>query len=251
MLPILGRHSLGKPNVEGDLLHENGKKRVHYARGRYALHAAFSLAGIGPSGGLIAPSYHCRTMLDPAIRLGADIRLYQLENNLVPDLSRIREIIGSSKIPIKAILASHYFGIPQDFSELSDICREFGVSLIEDCAHGIVTGRRSDLLGHYGQYVVSSPYKFFPCPDGGTLISNDVNVRECGESVSPLAETKEIFKSARRLLVNPARGGTKLESLDSEIDTLIHTNLTPANQSQEELLSPSRQIGRASCRERV
>lgn len=240
MLPILGRHSLGKPNFVDGLLLGEGRKCGYFARGRYALHAAYSLSGVGVSGGLLAPSYHCRTMLDPAIRLGAEIQLYPLEKNLAPNLSRIREIIHSSTIPIKAILATHYFGLPQNFVELSDLCGEFGVPLIEDCSHAIVTGCRLDLLGRYGQYVVSSPYKFFPCADGGILITSDANIREKGERASVLAETKEILRCAHNLLVCPTMAGDKLESLDFEIDALTRTVFTPANQSQEELVTPSR-----------
>jgi len=240
LLPLLGWRSLGKPNSAEGMLLQDDKKVGHFARGRYALHAAYSLAGVGASGGLLAPSYHCRTMLDPAIRLGAEIRLYPLGHKLAPDLSKIREIISNSQIPIKAILATHYFGMPQNLVELSDLCQEHGISLIEDCAHAIVTGRRSDLIGQYGQYVVSSPYKFFPCADGGTLIAKDENVREQAEYASLLGETKEILISAHRLLSGPVRVNTRLELLDSEIDTLTRTVFTPANQSQEELPTSSR-----------
>ena len=47
-----------------------------YARERYALLDAYRLAGVGKLGALLAPSYQCSTMLDPAIRLEAEIGLY-------------------------------------------------------------------------------------------------------------------------------------------------------------------------------
>ncbi|MBK8121807.1 MAG: hypothetical protein IPK39_23725 [Sulfuritalea sp.] len=45
----------------------------HFTRGRYALREAYRLAGIGPGSALLAPAYHCRTMLDPALALGGEV----------------------------------------------------------------------------------------------------------------------------------------------------------------------------------
>ena len=59
----------------------------HFARGRYALKAAYELSGVGPNGALLAPAYHCRTMLDPAVRLRAEVALYPLTPELEPDLA--------------------------------------------------------------------------------------------------------------------------------------------------------------------
>lgn len=58
--------------------HRNSRS---YKRGRYALFDAYRLCGVGPEGSLLAPAYHCRTMLDPAVRLGAELALYELDDN--------------------------------------------------------------------------------------------------------------------------------------------------------------------------
>jgi hypothetical protein len=47
----------------------------------------------------------------------------------------------------KAIIAVHLFGIPADMSSLMD----FGVPVVEDCAHGIGITRDSPPLGKRGR----------------------------------------------------------------------------------------------------
>lgn len=151
--------------------------RRHFARGRYALHAAYALAGVGPRGALLAPAYHCRTMLDPALQLGGEVALYPLTPDLQPDMDGLRRAAAACRTPPAAVLATHYFGLPRALDEVAAWCRAQGVPLVEDCSHALPgTGADAEkgvpALGTTGQWAVSSPYKFFPCPDGGWLWAN-------------------------------------------------------------------------------
>ena len=142
-----------------------------YSRARYALREAFSLSGVGPAGTLLAPSYHCRTMLDPALALGAPISLYHLQADLRPDLDDIAQRMRSAVVPVRALLAPHFFGLRQDLAALAALCRQHGVTLIEDCAHALPLRSPANGMGSTGTWCVASPYKFFPCEDGGALWS--------------------------------------------------------------------------------
>ncbi|WP_164962632.1 DegT/DnrJ/EryC1/StrS family aminotransferase [Rubrivivax sp. JA1026] len=150
--------------------------RRHYARGRYALQAAYTLAGVGRGGALLAPAYHCRTMLDGALALGAEVVPYPLTPELHPDLDGLRRAAAACRTRPAAVLATHYFGLPRDIAALAAWCRDEGLALVEDCSHALVEadpgapGRAP--LGATGRWAVSSPYKFFPCPDGGWLWAN-------------------------------------------------------------------------------
>lgn len=152
---------------------EPGTARRHYARGRYALQAAYTLAGVGPGAALLAPAYHCRTMLDGALALGAEVALYPLTPELHPDLDGLRRAAARCRTRPAAVLATHYFGLPRDIAALAAWCRDEGIALVEDCSHALIEadpgapGRAP--LGRTGRWAVSSPYKFFPCPDGGWL----------------------------------------------------------------------------------
>ena len=145
---------------------------AHYARGRYALAATYRLAGVGGDGSLLAPSYHCVTMLDPALALGAQVALYPLHADLSPDLNVLDRVAAACTPPARALLATHYFGFVRDFSRLRGWCEARGIVLIEDCSHVLYTPtQQAPGTGIYGRYVVASPYKFFACEDGGLLHS--------------------------------------------------------------------------------
>ena len=57
-------------------------------------------------------------MLDPAIRLGADILLYPLQADLSPDLPALAALVTDSEKPIAALLLTHYFGFCQDLGHM-------------------------------------------------------------------------------------------------------------------------------------
>ena len=189
VLPALTRHSLNQHLLPTQAARRYGqgafkalRKGIQardYARGRYALFEAYRAAGVGESGALLAPSYHCRTMLDPALRLQAKVEFYPLKPDLSPDIEAIRERLRSRCQPIKAVLATHYFGFPQELAALAALCDQYGITLIEDCSHALFTpveaAARSTqkAVGETGRFGIASPYKFYPCEDGGLLWVND------------------------------------------------------------------------------
>lgn len=169
LLPSLGKASFGLARSERFCsVIPNGNHRF-YSRGRYALYDAYRLSGIGPDGTLLVPAYHCRTMLDPAVRLRARILLYPLDEKLVPNLKSLASLVDRSEIPVRALLLTHYFGFPQSAEAIEDFCKHRGITLIEDCSHALIRPREQSSLGKIGQLVVASPYKFCPSEDGGVL----------------------------------------------------------------------------------
>ncbi|HEY6573083.1 MAG TPA: DegT/DnrJ/EryC1/StrS family aminotransferase [Candidatus Eisenbacteria bacterium] len=144
-----------------------------YGRARYALRDAFRLSGVGPAGTLLAPAYHCRTMIDPALALDAPVRFYAVDESLRPDLADVALQLTRTDSPVKAVVASHFFGIAYDFRELAALCRSRGVQLVEDCAQSFPLTAPSNGMGATGDLCVASPYKFLPCVEGGVLWSGD------------------------------------------------------------------------------
>lgn len=154
-----------------------------YARARYALFDAFRLSGVGPGGGLLAPALHCRTMLDPALALGAPVQLFALRPDLSPDMADVERQLRQASVPVKAVLMTHFFGLAQDLAPLAALCRQWGAALVEDCAHALPLqsaqvgldpadqNGAAGQMGRTGQWCVASPYKFFACEDGGALWS--------------------------------------------------------------------------------
>ena len=198
----------------------------NYARGRYALLDAYHLAGVGKLGALLAPAYHCSTMLDPAIRLEAEIALYPLTRDLAPDLNALQAAFSACTRPVKALLATHYFGFPQRLDELEAFCERRGIVLIEDCSHALFSPLRPQgshftrAVGESGRYAIASPYKFLPTEDGGLLWGNG------GAPVPVLAprtprlveELKSVQASIHRARANHAE--PQINALDCAIVAL-------------------------------
>lgn len=173
LLPALRWADLGfdgRDTLEPALLDGPGVR--HFSRGRYALHAAYRAAGVGPAGALLAPAYHCRTMLDPALALGGAVRFYETGPDLVPRIESVRAQLAAGA---RALVVPHYFGFEQPaalMDELAALCRDHGATLVEDCSHAwqVAARRASGAIGP-GHAIVASPYKFFGCEDGGVLWS--------------------------------------------------------------------------------
>lgn len=203
LLPAPGLQELAASpadRVPAPLLDGPGVRR--FARGRYALHAAFRAAGLGPDTTLLAPSYHCRTMIDPALALGAGVSLYPLDKMLVPDLAGIEALVMAAGGRARALLVPHYFGVAQPatvMDALAALCRRHGLLLVEDCAHAwMIAQRRADAGCPEGQMVVASPYKYFSCPDGGMLWGDPALLPAQGAAPGFVAELKALRQMGLR-----------------------------------------------------
>lgn len=184
LVPVLaapGLGSLGRAAASPFSALGAGPQARSFTRGRYALTEAYRLCGVGPRGALLAPAYHCRTMLDPALALGAPVLLYPQNPDLSPNLPALATLLASQPQPVKAMLVTHYFGMAQDLAPLARFCQQHNLDLIEDCSHALfepaapsATAPAPPLqrMGHTGRFGVASPYKFFPTEDGGTLWAN-------------------------------------------------------------------------------
>ena len=214
----------------------------HLSLGRYALREAYRLAGIGPGSALLAPAYHCRTMIDPALALGAKVILYPLGNDLSPTLDAFDNLASRSEWPIRAVLATHFFGLPKPFAALASWCSQRSIALIEDCSHVLQFDRhRPPSTGCYGDFVISSPYKFLPSPDGGVLFARQAD-RLDQLRLRPrsyVAEVRGILR-AFSLTRDHQRntGRCQVDSIKHELAALSETSLSRGGDSiSHELLS--------------
>lgn len=213
MLPPLSAAALGPLRRARFRLLTAGRPGRSYSRGRYALFDACRLAGVGRQGALLAPAYHCRTMIDPALRLGAEVRLYPAGADLAPDLDALDRLAGRGKDAARALLLTHYFGFPQALEAVSAFCAERGLALIEDCSHAFFNPVGRDCLGSCGQYTVASPYKFLPGADGGVLLG--APLPPAGRGAGLLAELRglaRIWQGAGRPAALPAGEGAVPEA---------------------------------------
>lgn len=223
--PCLIQIQAGKQSDSFALIRTNAGAYRSFRRGRYALAEAYRLAGVTRDTALLAPAYHCLTMLDGAVSLGAEILLYPLRHDLSVDLDELNKVIHDSSRPVKALLATHFFGIIQNFDNLRQWCAERDIVLVEDCSHVLFTEEfQAKGAGVYGKYVVSSPYKFIACEDGGLLYASngnlleDVNVRTSPPSlVEELRGLKHVIENHWASRTPPP----KIEEIGSQAASLF------------------------------
>ncbi|TLM80558.1 MAG: hypothetical protein FDZ70_00220 [Actinobacteria bacterium] len=93
---------------------------------------------------------------------------------------------------VRAVLAYHQYGFPQDMDAVSARCSAEGLYLIEDCANVFGGTYRGRPLGTIGDAAIFSFPKLFPSLLGGALVSSDEALLErarsrCEASRRPIA----------------------------------------------------------------
>ncbi len=83
----------------------------------------------------------------------------------------------------KAVVAVHYAGVGCEMETLLNVCRDHGVELIEDNAHGLFGKYGGKSLGTFGAMATQSFHetKNFMCGEGGALIFNDARFTDRAE----------------------------------------------------------------------
>lgn len=136
--------------------------------GRVAIALALRQMGVGPGDCVLVPSYHCASMIEPVIWSGATPLFYRIGEDTAVDLDDVAsKLDGTTKV----LMATNYFGFPQNLSRIRAFCDEHGLLLLEDCAHSFLGQHQGRPVGSYGDYAIASSMKFFPIYEGGCLVS--------------------------------------------------------------------------------
>jgi len=134
--------------------------------GRDALTLASAFLELSPSDTVLLPAYSCKEVLRPFLKK-AHVEFYDVQPDLYVDPDEIKAKLHIGKV--KALLIVNYFGFLQPFrNEIKQVCSERGTTLIEDCAHSLLTQGS----GETGDLVIYSFRKSLPVPDGGGLKLN-------------------------------------------------------------------------------
>ncbi len=205
------------------------------------------LTVLAPRGGrILLPAYVGYTeregsgVLDPVREAGYSFEFYRVGEDLAADLVDLEARIQVGKnqgYSFTAILVVHYFGFPEPkLATLSELSRQFGVVIIEDCAHCLPLSAhvaREGAIGHVGAASVYALHKILPVESGGILQVNDPTLPlptlEERDRISPAA--LEVFANAdwraiaqRRhdnaaLLLDRLRNVSGIRPLVAEIST--------------------------------
>ncbi|MFO1317101.1 MAG: DegT/DnrJ/EryC1/StrS aminotransferase family protein [Burkholderiales bacterium] len=138
-----------------------------------ALEIALQLAGIGPGDEVITPAMTFFSAPNMIVRAGATPVFVDVEpgtHNL--DLAAAEARIGPRT---KAIMPTHFAGLPCDMDALYALAARHRLRVIEDAALAIGSAWRGRPLGSFGDICVWSfhPNKNVTSIEGGALVVND------------------------------------------------------------------------------
>jgi dTDP-4-amino-4,6-dideoxygalactose transaminase len=139
-----------------------------------ALEIALRVAGIGPGDEVITAAMTFFAAPNMIVKVGATPVFVDVEpttRNL--DLAAAEARVGPRT---KAIMPTHFGGLPCDMDALYDLAQRHGLRVIEDAALAIGSSWRGKPIGSFGDLVVFSfhPNKNITSIEGGALVVNDV-----------------------------------------------------------------------------
>ena len=156
-------------NFKNILPFNNSRILLTYT-GRTAIFNALSLLKIRPGEQVLFPAYNCGADVDPLFFRKINVEMYRVTKSAGIDLEDIKRRISNKT---RAIYIIHYFGFPHDLEDIKEICSQYKLWLIEDCALSLLSKKGSNPVGSKGDIAIFSFVKTMPLPDGGALVINN------------------------------------------------------------------------------
>ncbi len=143
----------------------------YYSSGRAALFHALKSLDMPLESEVLLPAYNCGVEVEAALRAGFKVDFFGVNHELSLNIDQINEKIRSRT---RVVVVAHYFGFPQDLTELKEICRKKEIVLIEDCAHALYSRtNEGNWVGIEGDMSLFSMRKTVFLPNGGALRLNN------------------------------------------------------------------------------
>jgi len=144
--------------------------------GGQALQIALRAAGVGPGIKVLANAYTLAPVPGAIFATGGVPVLVEIDDNWHTDLGDLRTKAETSKA--EYFLLSHMRGHIADMDAIMSICKQYGITLIEDCAHTMGAKWKGTRSGNFGDVACFSTqtYKHLNSGEGGFLTTNDAEI---------------------------------------------------------------------------
>lgn len=159
----------------------------------HSLEMTAFLLDIQPGDEVIVPSFTFVSTVNAFVIRGArpvfiDIR----EDTLNMDETLLERLITPKT---KAIVPVHYAGVGCEMDSIMDCAQRYGISVVEDNAHGLFGRYKGRHLGTFGCMATQSFHetKNFTCGEGGALLINDPRFIERAEIIREKGTNRSRF----------------------------------------------------------
>ena len=140
--------------------------------GTGALHTALSALGVGPGQEIIVPAYMWVAVVSAVVNLGAIPVLADIDESFSIDPTDLPRHFTSRT---RGIIAVHMSGAQSDVPRITQIARERGIFLLEDCAQANGASINGQKLGTFGDMGIFSfqMNKNMTSGEGGCIVTRD------------------------------------------------------------------------------
>lgn len=159
----------------------------------HALEMAALLLDIQPGDEVIVPSFTFVTTINAFVLRGAQPVFIDIRpDTLNLDESKLEQLITPKT---KAIIPVHYAGIGCEMESILEIAGRYGITVVEDNAHGLFGKYKGKYLGTFGSLATQSFHetKNFSCGEGGALLINDTQFIERAEIIREKGTNRSRF----------------------------------------------------------
>ncbi|HZG87397.1 LegC family aminotransferase [Paenibacillus sp.] len=218
------------------------RRAVAVVNGTAALHICLQLCGVEPGDEVLIPALtfvatanavsYCGAVPhfvdSEASTLGIDPR--KLDRYLA-DIAVLKEGVCHNKHTgrrIKAVVPMHTFGHPVDLDSLMDVCRTYGIELIEDAAESLGSFYKGRHTGGFGKAAALSfnGNKIITTGGGGAIVTNDEQLADRAKHITTTAKLPhrwdffhdEIGYNYRLPNLNAALGCAQLEQMPAFLE---------------------------------
>lgn len=213
------------------------KRAVVTVNGTAALHAALHLAGVTAGDEVLVPTFTFVATPNAVAYCGAVSHFIDVEEGtLGVDPEKLRTHLSqictnkngqcSNRLTgaaIKAIVPMHAFGHPVRMHALVEVCREFGIVIVEDAAESLGSFYKEVHTGNFGKLAALSfnGNKIITTGGGGAILTNDEDLGRLAKHVTTTARIPHRWEfvhdcvgfNYRMPALNAALGCAQLEQL--------------------------------------
>lgn len=223
--------------VEGDRVRvPDGRWMLPTPTGRHALWAWLEHSGLQPGDRVLVAAYNFHPVVAILVQRGLVPVFVDVERDtlcLDPD-----HLAARCDERCRLVLATHMFGHPADLGRIGAFCRERGLLLFEDCAHGpgiLHDGRQVGGVGD-GALFSFGVYKIVNALGGGMLVSRrPVPPAPCGGARRAWIDVA--VRLAVTLLMTPGAYGWTLHPLMRH--TRLGRTLDPSDNDPDYRFDPA------------